>query len=77
MPVEMAAISSLKLLATQSLIRGHKFWPSIDNMIINEPVNTDISALKQAPVNPVPVPGAMWLFGSAIGLLGWMRSPRN
>jgi hypothetical protein len=23
---------------------------------------------------PVPVPGAMWLFGSALGVMGWMRS---
>jgi len=46
-------------------------------MIINEPVNTDISFLTQATVNPVPVPGAFWLFGSTIGLLGWMRRPRS
>jgi len=26
-----------------------------------------------AAVAPVPVPAAVWLFGSAIGLLGWMR----
>lgn len=24
-------------------------------------------------INPIPVPGAVWLFGSALGLLGWMR----
>jgi hypothetical protein len=24
-------------------------------------------------VTPVPVPAAVWLFGSALGLLGWMR----
>jgi hypothetical protein len=76
-PVEMAAVSSLKFLAPQSLSLNYKFWPSIDNLIINEPVNTDISFLTQATVNPVPVPGAVWLFGSAIGLLGWIRRPRN
>jgi len=27
-------------------------------------------------INPVPVPGAVWLFGSAIGLLGWVRRRR-
>jgi len=26
-----------------------------------------------AAVSPVPVPASVWLFGSAIGLLGWMR----
>lgn len=76
-PVEMAAVSSLKFLAPRSLNRSYKFWPSIDNLIINEPVNTDISSLTQSRFNPVPVPGAMWLFGSAIGLLGWMRRPGN
>jgi hypothetical protein len=76
-PVEMAAVSSLKFLAPQSLSLSYKFWPSIDNLIINEPVNTDISFLTQATVNQVPVPGAVWLFGSAIGLLGWIRRPGN
>jgi len=76
-PVEMAAVSSLKFLAPQSLSRSYRFWPSIDNLIINEPFNTDISSLTQTTANPVPVPGAAWLFGSAIGLLGWMRRPRS
>lgn len=26
---------------------------------------------------PVPVPAAVWLFGSAVGLLGWMRRRAN
>ena len=72
-PVEMAAISSLKFLAPRSLSSKYKFWPSIDNMIINEPFNTNISSLTQRTVNSVPIPAAAWLFGSAIGLLGWVR----
>jgi hypothetical protein len=24
-------------------------------------------------VNVIPVPAAVWLFGSALGMLGWMR----
>jgi hypothetical protein len=26
-----------------------------------------------ATITTVPVPGTIWLFGSALGLLGWMR----
>jgi len=28
---------------------------------------------QQGGGSPVPVPAAVWLFGSAVGLLGWMR----
>jgi len=31
----------------------------------------DVHALAKA--NPIPIPATVWLFGSAIGLLGWMR----
>lgn len=27
----------------------------------------------EVTVTPIPVPAAVWLFGSALGLLGWMR----
>ena len=28
---------------------------------------------EDIPIPPVPVPAAVWLFGSALGVLGWMR----
>lgn len=31
----------------------------------------------EGTIVPIPVPAAVWLFGSAIGLLGWMRRRAN
>jgi hypothetical protein len=31
------------------------------------------NAIDNISVNVVPIPAAVWLFGSALGLLGWMR----
>lgn len=36
-------------------------------------INYNIAALSLAPLNAVPVPAAAWLFGAALGLLGWLR----
>ena len=30
-------------------------------------------AVRDGGANLVPIPAALWLFGSALGLLGWMR----
>jgi len=55
--VETADITQLTFLAPGVLPNINGFWPSIDNMVINE--------------TAVPVPGAIWLFGSGlIALLG-------
>ncbi len=40
------------------------------------PVNPAMTAGSVA-VTPVPVPAAVWMFGSALGLLGWMRLGRT
>ena len=46
--------------------------PSITQVI--QIVNTDAALLNYSFVTiPVPVPAAVWLFGSALGLLGWVR----
>ena len=37
---------------------------------VNTPIFTGVVGID---VNVVPVPAAIWLFGSAVGLLGWVR----
>ena len=58
--VETADITQLTFVAPGAASPFNGFWPSIDNMTINE----------------VPVPGAIWLFGSGLIALFGMRSPR-
>jgi len=53
--VETAAVSQLTFFAPGTLPHINGFWPSIDNMVINQ---------------PVPVPAAFWLFASGLLLLG-------
>ena len=36
------------------------------------PLSSNASIVAN-PVSPVPIPTAVWLFGSALGLLGWMK----
>ena len=33
----------------------------------------DNIAITASDVSAVPIPPAVWLFGSALGLLGWMK----
>lgn len=63
--VETAGIMSFTFLAPGLLPHDNSFWPSIDNMIINE----------QMP--QVPVPAAIWLFISGLaGIFGTGLSRR-
>jgi len=61
--VETAGITQLTFFAPGVLPNVNGFWPSIDNMVINETV--------------VPVPGAIWLFGSGLIALLGMNSTRR
>ena len=36
-----------------------------------------ISKNLRLEISPIPVPAAVWLFGSALGLLGWIRRRQN
>jgi hypothetical protein len=38
---------------------------------------TGLDGLAVLPSLPVPIPGAVWLFSSALGLLGWVRRKQN
>ena len=53
--VETAAVTQLTFYAPGTLPHINGFWPSVDNMVINQ---------------PVPVPAAFWLFASGLLLLG-------
>jgi hypothetical protein len=60
--VETADIRQLVFFAPGNAPHFNGFWPSIDNLVINE------------QVSQVPVPAAVWLFGSGLmGLLGFNR----
>ena len=59
--VETANITQLTFFAPGVLPNVNGFWPSVDNMVINE----------------VPVPAAIWLFGSGLIALFTMNSTRR
>jgi len=48
----------------------YAFW---DDIHPTNALHNLLAGEAQLIVAPVPVPAAVWLFGSALGLLGWMR----
>jgi hypothetical protein len=49
-------------------------WTGVMRVVTPNPLiqqSTDVQEFLVGPV--VPVPGAVWLFGSALGIMGWMR----
>ncbi len=49
-------------------------WFGIDEVVFtNSSRNFNSIGIDNLVVNAVPVPAAVWLFGSGLGLLGWMR----
>jgi hypothetical protein len=60
----------------QTLTFGSE-WTGLDRVEFLTPVSTEIvgnsAAIDNIVVSAVPVPAAVWLFGSALAGLGWMR----
>jgi hypothetical protein len=52
-------------------------WTGIERLVVTRPINTQIAlddfTYANVNINEVPIPAAVWLFGSALGGLGWMR----
>jgi hypothetical protein len=44
-----------------------------DQFGLNEASQISAWAVHDGNIGMVPVPAAVWLFGSALGLLGWLR----
>jgi hypothetical protein len=63
--VETPGISQLTFFAPGILPHINTFWPSIDNMVINE------------QVSQVPLPAAIWLFASGLAGIFSMRIRRS
>jgi len=58
---ESTAVYAGQTFATLGMTPGTYVWSLPEDSVTLDVVAT------------VPIPGAVWLFGSAIGLLGWMR----
>ena len=55
-------------------VEGANIDPEVaDFIVFSTTTFPDPLALTAWSLTPVPVPAAVWLFGSALGLLGWMR----
>jgi len=63
--VSIAGLSTLEFIAPGNAPHHNGFWPSIDNMVINE------------PISPVPEPSAIALMLGGLGLVGFMASRRR
>jgi hypothetical protein len=86
-PVTWNAGASIDLADTEFWDTDTKVTMTIENLLTATTLNTEEgeTAFIQKKfvgggigiiINPVPVPSAVWFFGSAIGLLGWMRRRR-
>lgn len=87
-PVAWSADASIDLANTAGWGTDTKVRMTIENLLTATTLNSGVgeTAFIQKKfnggaigviINPVPIPGAVWLFGSAIGLLAWMRRRKS
>jgi len=50
-----------------------KEWQGYEALTITNPDFQSITYIDNLVISSVPIPGAVWLFGSALAGLGWMR----
>ena len=48
-------------------------WLNVDEFSMYDYSNIDAMAFDNIVVTAVPIPATVWLFGSALAGLGWMR----
>jgi hypothetical protein len=48
-------------------------WTGLESVSIHSSDFYGYMAIDNIVVSVVPIPAAVWLFGSGLGLLGWMR----
>jgi len=85
-PVAWSASAAINLADTTGWNTDTEVRTTIENLLTATTLNSGVgeTALIEKKfsgvgiiINPVPIPGAVWLFGSALGLLGWLRHRRS
>jgi hypothetical protein len=52
-------------------------WSNLDQVVISTSGTPFANAIDNIVLTAVPIPAAVWLFGSALAGLGWMRRKRT